>query len=359
MVKRKGNYGSRYPNTRSRYGYMAANAAAIAIQNAFRRSRSGTSTMTQQNRKYHSGQGITEQHDARTIYRKRNMPYRKKRRWKGFVRKVHHISEKELGTQTVVCNKRITGLDFNGNQIVLDFCLYGLNSTATEKNDITRIVGLNNTGDQTAAAGETVNTTTKFMFQSGVLDMTIRNSSFTTQALGPNLPADGTMEIDIYEIVSSRYWSNRVGVNLTPFAGIVSALNDALANTLSIGGAGTGCLLTQRGVTPFDVPHAMSTYSLKIMKKTKYKLSTGQTFTYQMRDAKRHVCTKEYAEDAGSPNKPGWTRWILLIAKGVPGPDYGTSPGQVQNQLDVGVTRKYMYKVEGINDTRDRYFAST
>lgn len=319
---------------------------------------SGTSG-TRSKKYVQSGFGVTEQHDARMVYKKKRMPRRRKRVWKRFVRKVNFVAEKELGTQTVIFNKNIAGQDNNGNQIVLDFCLYGLASTETEKSDLFRVVSLDNTGNPTAAAGEVVGLTTKYMFHSGVLDMTIRNSSFTSSGATTTLASEGVMEIDVYELMSSKYWSNYAGALPSPFTGITNAFSDASTNTKTIGGAGTTIGLTQRGATPFDIPHALSTYGIRILKKTKYKISPGATFTYQMRDPGRHVMSREFVTDATSPNKPGLTRWIMLIGKGVPGVTYGSTDGTIRSKIDVGITRKYMYKIEGTNETRSRFLAST
>ena len=77
--------------------------------------------------------------------------------------------------------------------------------------------------------------------------------------------------------------------------------------------------------------------------------------TYQVRDAGRHVTTVGYLEDSLGPNKPGWTRHIFMIGKSVPGTNLGTGIDQQTELLTVGVTRKYMYKVEGLNESRDEY----
>jgi len=303
-----------------------------------------------------TGQGVTQQHDARTIYTKKNMPYRKKRRWKRFVRQVHFVAEKDLGTQTIVFNKSFSGEDTTGANVVLDFSLYSLKSLNSVNNDLFQIQSYFNILNPTAIDGETTDLTTKLLFHSAVMDMTVRNSSYTEAGLA----ASANVEVDVYEITSGVYMNTVKTVAPTEQVnGITQYFNEQSIDTKGINNAGTGVSLTLRGCTPWDLPLALSAGKLKILRKTKYQLSPGQCFTYQMRDARRHVITKNAIQEALSCNKPGWTRWILIIAKGVPGLTYGGGAGQIRTKIDVGLTRKYMLKVEGMNDTRDRYQTNT
>jgi len=307
-----------------------------------------------------TGQGVTQQHDARTIYTKKNMPYRKKRRWKRFVRQVHYVAEKDLGTQTFVFNKTFAGTDTTGQNVVLDCSLYSLKSLNTVGNDLTLLQSYFNVGNPTATVGETTDLTTKLLFHSAILDMTVRNSSFTTTGGGATevVASNATIELDVYEMTSGIYMNTtKASAPTEQVNGILQFFNEHSTDTKEINGAGTGVTLAARGCTPWDIPHALSAGKIKILRKTKYQLSNNQCFTYQMRDAKRHSISKNAIQDALSCNKPGWTRWILIIAKGVPGLSYGTADGQIRTRVDIGLTRKYMLKVEGMNDTRDRYVA--
>lgn len=318
------------------------------------------STYASNSNKMLTGQGVTEQHDTRTIYRKKNMPYKKKRRWKRFVRQVHFVAEKDLGTQTVVFNKSISGQDGTGQQIAMDISLYSLKSVNTVHNDLFQIQSYFNTGNPTAVVGETTDLTTKFLFHSAVLDMTVRNSSFTSTSGATSLAPNANVEVDVYELTAGVYFNTfRTAAPTEQVHGIVQFINEYAIDTKEINGTGTGIALTSRGCTPFDLPSAVSAGKIKILRKTKYQLSSGQCFTYQMRDARRHVMNKNAILDALSANRPGWTRWILVIAKGVPGVTYGEVDGTVRTKIDIGITRKYMLKVEGMNDTRDRYLTNT
>jgi len=84
----------------------------------------------------------------------------------------------------------------------------------------------------------------------------------------------------------------------------------------------------------------------------------GDTFTYQIRDPRRRVANKVALTLGQGPNKRGWTRWVLIFSKLVPGLTIGTSDGTYQENLTIGITRKYFYKIEGQSEDRDRYIVA-
>lgn len=360
MVKRKGNFYNRYPNTRSRYTAMAANAAAIAIQNAFRNSRARTATATTTSRKYQtSGIGVTNEHDRQRVYRKRSMPYRKKRRWKSFTRKIQYISEKELGTRTIVFNRQFTNSNSTAGQHLLStLAIYGQTSTYNHLNDLKNISNVENNANPTLTDGISVDDTTKIFFQSAIFDLTIRNSTqMNTGTTGVPIwvaANDANIEVDIYEIVSPRLFQSEN--DLYDCFSLAQGDTKDLADPAAIG---TGLQVQNRGCTPWDVPHALSYFRLKILKKTKYRISYGNTITYQMRDPRRHVTSIGRIKDQTGCNRPGWTKFLFIITKVVPGLTQGPDNGNYRPQLDFGVTRKYMYKLEGANMSRDLYVAQT
>lgn len=326
---------------------------ALARAARVRQGRSNTMTMTRR-KNIVSGAGVTTQHDRRQVYRKKTMPRYKKKRWRSFKRKVQAISEKDLGSRQVVFNKSVTITNSTGgNQLATSVYIYsGYSTTSSLANDMNNISALENPGNPTAAAGITVGNSTRFMFQSAVMDMTVRNSSTFTDVDSTD-PATGTkLEVDVYEITSSRYQAFNAGLAM-------QILEDCLAlntnETSAIGGAGTEVRYDLRGVTPFELSYSISRCKLKILKKTKYFLPWGDTFTYQIRDPRRHVKSQEQLENDNGWNVPGMTRALLVVAKMVPGYVVGTGANTYQEKIEIGITRKYMYKVEGGNDDRTRY----
>jgi len=232
---------------------------------------------------------------------------------------------------------------------ITSVCLYGHKSTTSRFNDMNYLASQENAANSTAAAGETTDLTTKFMFQSAVLDVTVRNTShFVGSEDSPTVP----IEMDVYEL--------NVGVNVDNTANDIrlpeNMFEKAQNDTKTIAGDLTSDLtITQRGVTPWDLPTALARYKIKILKKTKYFLSPGQTMTYQYRDPGRHVMVKQRMLETDGYSRPGTTKTLLFIYKAVPGFGVGPLGGDAAEQVHIGVTRKYLYKLEGMNDTRDWY----
>lgn len=281
------------------------------------------------------------------------MPFRRKRRWKSFVKKVHFVAEKELGTRSVLMNQQVVVTNVvGGNQLCLTTALYSANSTtSTWLNDIYQIGNMENASDPTSNAGINIAGSTKFLFQSGILDVTIRNTSLYND--GTSLITAGNLEVDVYEIGIK----NLAELDSTTYGHLSALLNWDVAK--KIGGTGTNCAISLRGATPFEFPYAISRFGIKIYKKTKYEINSGNTITYQLRDPRRHVLEAKNMTHTNGFNQPGWTRVVYIIAKLVPGLTVGTGQGTYQEQLSVGITRKYTYKVEGANDDRDRYVTFT
>lgn len=292
------------------------------------------------------GRGVTNQHDRQMIYRKKSMPRYKKRGWKRFKSKVNAVAEKELGSQTVVFNGSYEkGNQTNGQHGIIGFGLYTQSSTVPQYNDLKNISGIvNDSGDFTNVLGVIVKPSTKYIFKSAVLDLTMRN---VCEDLEGNLLAGATLEVDIYELTVKKVGNDADVV----FNEVTTYFGKADSNTDVIGGTGTGINIYKRGITPWDVPLALSQYGVKIWKKTKMFIANGQTATYQYRDPKRHVITQESMMNTESCNRP-FTKHIMIIFKVVPG--FTPSALGMEERLIVGCTRKYLYKVEGNNEDRDR-----
>lgn len=305
-----------------------------------------------------AGVGVTRDNDRARLYRKRTMPRFRRRRWRRFNNRVHAVSEKTLGSRTSVFNNQIDIQDSGNRQLNLSIALYSLqNGTYAHLDDLNTIQAYENSGDPTAAAGNMVGGTSKLIFLSGVLDLTLRNSTFQTTEVGPPavVTEKGRMEVDIYEISSKRRWRTETGTRLD----LSSLFSEGFTDTKNIGGAGGGLTVESNGVTPFDASFSLSKYGVKIWKKTKYFIESGSTITYQIRDPKRHVFDKIYLSEVEGPNIPKVTKWLYIIAKVVPGLTVGTAVDQFTPRLDVGVTRKYLHKIRGVNEDRDRYDGSS
>lgn len=307
-------------------------------------------TVTKRRKRVRSGLGVTNQYDAKLVYMKSSMPRGKKRGWKNFIGKVKAAAERDLGTQTALFNRNLIATNSTiGNQIVTDFGLYGLGSTDFFYQDLKAIGVSVGAADQTVAKGLAVGPSTKVIFKSAVLDVTFRNASTRNIAGTQTYVSEAKMEVDVYEISMRQ---DAVDVSTGNFNNFRGMLDTNASETLGVGGSANEIQRATRGSTPFDFVYTLSRYGVKIWKKTKYMLNNNESFTYQVRDPRRRVCTWKELTDEGGWNKPGWTRVIFVIAKLNPGLIVGTGTDEYTEVLSVGVTRKYSYKIE--NYTEDR-----
>lgn len=320
-------------------GYSAyRNRGSLARAARFNMNRSFTKTKTNRRRPT-SGVGITNQYDRSLIYRKRRMGRFRKRRYKRFNKRVLNVSEKDLGSRTVVRNDYVPASTLMtagaGNEhLRWYFMLYGNTSGTQYYNDLNEI-----------SQDTDLGTTGKAIFKSGIIDMTFRNiSSRLIGSLNPPI----TLEVDVYEIT--------VGVELGQTGraqGLVGVFNEGGTDTATIPGQATSLSGNSRGWTPWDFPSALSEYRVKIWKKTKYFLSENQTFTYQFRDPKRHVIDRQMMSTPGEVQK-GVSRYFYVVFKPTPGYSYSDITPDTYG-LGVGVTRKYLYKINNSTQDYDMY----
>lgn len=321
----------------------------LASRSRMRFGGSRTATMTR-NQGTH-GVGVTQQHDARLVYRKKRMPSRRRRRWRKFKNKVLAVSEKDLGSQTVVFNTQTTATNTTpGQQTLADFALYGSVSTTSWWSDLDAIGALNAGADTTVAKGLAVSPSSKILFKSGVLDMTIRNTSTNNGAPDSAL----RMEVDVYELVGTRVGDEEGAT----YNRLLDLFAQNPTRTEPIGGApATEINLGLRGVTPFDCTYTLGNFKLKITRKTKYQINNGDQVTYQIRDPRRHVMLQRQLTSTEGFNQPNLTKMVLVIGRLPPGTTIGTVgvPGVCQETLSFGITRKYFYKVENWSEDRTAY----
>ncbi|AKO22244.1 putative capsid protein [Asterias forbesi associated circular virus] len=321
-------------------------------------------------RKFTGGRGITKEHDRTNIYYKKRMPRFKKRRWRRFSKKVQNVSEKDLGTQTVVFNDQIeTGDFFNSDGLITGsatLCLYSMNGSEVPYNDLAVMMNNLNFAAPTVDLGTTKYRTSKVIFKSAVFDLTLTNTSYDRIGGVNNIEAAYSLEVDIHTVVIKKGARDLDFISGTlaekGLKTIDKMIEVAEKEVRPIGGDDSKIFNTtkakfNRGGTLWDVPHALSLFGMKILSKKKYFIPGGATITYQMRDAKRRVMVPQF--NMLGVNKPGWTKFLYITYKLVPGVGVigqdENVPTQIRTRLSVGVTRKYSYKIEGQNDVRDNY----
>lgn len=274
--------------------------------------------------------GVTNQYDRTTVYRKKNMPRRKRKQWTKFINKVNAVADKGLASHTMLKNDQITVSQVGtANQMYGIFHLYGWAGTDPVSNTE------KGTGDVATLVNHDVETNgpnRKFRYTSGVMDCTIANNG------------DYTLEIDVYHIVHTK-----ANVNANYESDQLIASSDQAQPTPTGTFVNQPVGLADRGATPFDFSISLKKGN-KIMKKTKYILSPGQVCTFQYRDPKNRYATAAWSFGTGYVWRKVTQTW-LVVAKPVPG-----NSTSLTSKIDIGVTRNYSYKImdQGGKDTTFR-----
>lgn len=328
-----------------RYGMFPRGSLQVArrIYTGYRAASKFSNIMRSRFKKHGTyGKGLTNQYDRTNVYRKKRMPYRKRKRWGKFVNKVKAVENTTLGTRTRVFNNRILITspeqpDTTPRQLFRSIGLYcnhdniSVNPQLGEiRNDIRRLTV---DDPQIAASG-------KIQMISGIFDMTLVNASI--DALGNAMG----VELDVYLVTSKRRFENKTGPT-SFWTDLEGVLADGNLTSEQIGNKAK-ITTNDLGVTPFDFSCGLSNSRVKILSKRKYFLPSGNQMTYQIRDPKNRVISKEYSDNVQGTNYPGVTKHVLLVAKGLPGAATVPNEGQANQyriRLEVGCTRKYAYKL--------------
>jgi len=297
-------------------------------------------TRSKQKKHGRYGVGVTNQYDRTNVYRKRRMPRRKRKRWVGFVKKVRAAENTTLGTRTRVFNDRLQlsqvspPAPANRVQLFSSIGLYTNNGTRSScDKDLNKIV--NEDPD--------IKNTTSIGMISGIMDMTLVNKS---------IDAEGNpmgIELDVYFLTARKRFTDVKASGDVVADNLEDVLRQGLVQSEGIGGIGK-LDVNDLGVTPFDCTLALSSFGIKILNKKKYFLPFGNQMTYQMRDPKNRRFSRDQVINCLGQNYPGSSKFLLLIAKGLPGAaNVGTSYAV---NLDIGITRKYAYKIN--EDSTDK-----
>lgn len=304
--------------------------------NAMKRKRySGLSYVKK--RRYTSGIGVTNDYDRKKIYSRKRMPFKKRKRWSRFVKKVKAVAQGDNALKSVVVNQAITiSTGATGAQAVGVVHLYGKHGA-----DVVNEFGCQDLNSILSADTELATSNGKVTFKSGIHDLTLTSVKSELDEFNEEVPVNiAPLEVDIYEIGHKK---NRVLEE-----NMVDAIVRAETEVSSIGGGFSSITLTGRGVVPFDLPPLLG--NITIYKKTKYLLGVGESVTYQVRDPRNHQfdVQKIFDEDQDYV-RLGMTRSLLVIAKQTRATSF-----QV-HKLRMGSTRKYTYTYEGLQEYGDGY----
>lgn len=261
------------------------------------------------------------QNDSRTIYRKKRMPRRRRRRWVRALRRNVALQMPQQPTRTWVFNQnfsqQFTGTGMSTDQQWWYSGLHTWNGSAGHR-DMRRIAIQWPEGDLST-------TNRKFLVSSAVADIT-GNYVSTNPAL--------SLEVDLYVIDAGRKITTAFGEFGTEFIDIESDLSGNM-------------ILSSRGATPFQFPPFGGLgHRLKVLYKRRWQLSPGQAITYQYRDPRnRYISTDELESNSVPDNhysssyRTSGTKVFLFIGKII-----GDKQAEDIVAFNTGITRTYTTK---------------
>lgn len=308
---------------------------------------------------------LTQQHDIKSLYRRKRMPKRKKKKWVKFVQKVKQVEASGRGNQSFVANHSFTTTWSNGGgaegyrpQGVSEVNLYSVNADISGGRD--KDIILNETSNyQTQKNSDGLEVIVnqadllanemkriKVPMNHARIDITYTNTS------------DVVLEVDLYTITHKiKNPSNTTGYPSLYEA--QKAYNTDKGNAAQklyysdgssiTAGVGTLLGLNSRGATPFNCPGLNIYAGCTVLNKTKVLISPGSSITRQYSDNRHkniypHFNTFKTRYDRD-------TLTYLALAKAT-----GAGADEVSNTLVTSYTKTYSWTQEGQKQVRQTYY---
>lgn len=246
----------------------------------------------------------TSQHDARTRYRYKRQPKRKRRRYVAKVKLFNHLMSKNQPLQTLTLKKTANAASSVDNQITFGVELF-TTQVATPENDLQQMFY-----DAYGVASLATIDQKRLIVKSAVLDVQMTNAG--TQGV----------VIDVYRIKLRNVWN----ANDNLFTIWNSTFTDQ--NTISTKNAG------DPAVTPFQNPSFCKYF--KVLDKREILLGAGLTTTFQLRrPGNRWVQGRRVANEPHGIR--GLCEGFLFQCRGMP----VTNSGPVYQLAATNVTWSY------------------
>lgn len=285
----------RTSRTRQRFKLGRYIAPAVSGYRAMRTRFRGNGGSGGSSRKYPAA--LTAHHDRGTIYRYKRMPYRRKRQWKNFTRKVQHVLQKTTGSKFTVITRKGNATSPAGAQGYFN---------------IHTVMGLNGSASTSESCRDV----------SHLFDLAVQAGIINQKNAGKIVVTGFMAETQIHNIGSEDvwldcyYWRCKKPVpksTATDGFGVLWA--ESMTDMLGIfppGGSKPNP--NSYGVTPFQGGNQMAK-SIRIWKKTRQLIAPGNTIQLETRSGKNYVRSwafdEEYAMDR-------CTEGILFLWYGVP-----------------------------------------
>lgn len=267
---------------------------------------------------------ITFQRDVSTVYRRRRMPYRKRKRWIGMKRRVQAVIDKRLGTNVLHLTDTTPLIRFNGTN---SQSYYG----GLTLMDLPVRTQVAQAVDRLQPSQPLIGTTggrAKHVIVGQMNNLTIWNSSET-----------GVAYIDLY------YWRAKQNCPVSEFSDIENiwsiGFNTNTLNQPTTGGSTV--IASDYGITPWANPGWRK--FVQVYKKTRVRLPAGQSTELSLRRARNEYMGSFMLDDQLSLIR-GKTEGIFVVWTGGPFIDGTGNAQRAQAQnLVFSRARTLYYKV--------------
>lgn len=305
-----------------RAGLGAASAAA----NAYSASRSFTN---QRRNVKHAPGPITGESDYRSVYRRKPMPRRRRRRWVRFTRKVKAVAEKQVAPQFQVLRRDVISASSPDAQNATSvFTVLGSNGIAEADDIFDMMTSAFNMAGTTGLTGATV-AGTRIHISGWMAECMINNNTTTTTY------------IDCY------YWRAKkdIPVSYSSINNLVQTGFAQIAQT-TVGPTTPNALdIQDYGVTPFQCP--LFSQAVQVYKKTRIKLGPNGTAQLELRSGKNHY--RKWSYDSAYAFLRGVSEGIYFIHYGTPGTG---SPGRRSGATNLTFSVNVNYTWRRMSDDR-------
>lgn len=299
------------------YGRTAARAIGSTVR--FARS----FTRTRSSRPSTDPAPLTGEHDYRNVYRKKRMPWRRKKRWVNFKRKVNSVVDSRLGTHAIL----ITRSSLLGGAA----------------------------GDQAGVPGHIV------LDRSDLDEIRQRVAAIVPIAPGQAVPAEGNLAYTISGsfvesthtntstntiFVDLYYWRTKRDVPIAEFPwfnDLITSTSGTSSNfNLATGSGGSTLAAGDLGWTPFLSP---ATHRfLEIYNKRRIKVNPGGVFQITQRSSRNIYVRNDTFLDSKSLVR-GMTHGVYMMMYGAPTTAPNRAGQAAVSQLSSVIHKTFYYKV--------------
>lgn len=276
------------------YGKLAALGTSMGFAGI------GSRTGTTSGRKSSEMAPLTNEKDVRTVYRKRRMPRRRKRR---FLRRIKQFKSLQLRTEPSRIFQYVQAYSEDAGLNTSNYfgCFYGLVAQDAYSNSLLKVYGQFTNGvaaDQKAFASH----------------LRIDHMSITTVIRNVSTPAageSGTIDLDVYKVICIK----DVPISLWPAGTDIQALiqtlggrlNTAVGQDIEVNDAGAGIATAASGNVNavgsclWNIPTFCSYF--KVIKQFKIQLGVGQVVQLNMRTSKNKRVSYEECQSSGTSGR--------------------------------------------------------